>query len=65
MNISHTVYPDRKYTFNELIANIYNREKINIDKEKDINVNKSLGYFKIASFKQTSLREYIKQVFNN
>ena len=62
MNISHTIYPDREYTFNEIMENIYIREHINIEKPKELKITKELGYFKVKVFKQLSISEFIKSI---
>lgn len=61
MLISHTVYPDREYSFNEIINNIYNRTK-ELDKieKKPLKVERQLGYFKVLSFQENLLKNIFK-----
>ena len=61
MLISHTIYPDREYSFNEIINNIYNRTK-ELDKieKKPLKVERQLGYFKVLSFQENYLKNLFK-----
>lgn len=47
LNISHSIYPDKALNYNEIMNLIYNRTKIEDNIEKDIKVNRVLGYFEI------------------
>lgn len=67
MLISHTVYPDREYSFNEIIDNILlmniiysNNKELNKIEEKPLKVERPLGYFKVLSFQENLLKNIFK-----
>jgi hypothetical protein len=47
LNISHSVYPPQEESYNQLMESIYLRDKVKETVQKDLSINRPLGFFKV------------------